>query len=189
MELPDTWVGPAIIAAVIAAMVNVVGFLLSGRRQRQSERRRRREKRVDIQTALKAEIDHYVATLSNDKMNLDEFWKDIVLRMEQDPAYIPFIPAEKNDMVFQSVLQDISILPGPVVEPVTYYYNQVVAISALIEDLRSPDFRNTDPARGPVMTQDQRIAIFTDYIGLKNEALEAGRKVSFALQKSLEKWG
>ncbi len=89
-------------------------------------------------------------------------------------------------MVFQSVLQDISILPAPVIEPVTYYYNQVVAISALIEDLRSPDFRNTDPSRGAVMTQEQRIAIFTDYIGLKNEALDAGRKVSSAIRRSLD---
>ncbi|MEL7279746.1 MAG: hypothetical protein AAFY35_04655 [Pseudomonadota bacterium] len=189
MELPNTWVGPAIIAAVIAALVNVLGLFVSGRRQRQSERRRRREKRVDIQTALKAEIDHYVTALSNDKMNLDEFWKDIVLRMEEDEGYIPFIPAEKNDMIFQSVLQDISILPGSVVEPVTYYYNQVVAISALIQDLRSPAFRNTDPSRGAVMTQGQRIAIFTDYIGLKSEALNAGRKVSQALKESLDKWG
>ncbi|MEO0370698.1 MAG: hypothetical protein AAF231_04500, partial [Pseudomonadota bacterium] len=172
----------------IAAVVTLLALFVSGRREIQLERRRRRKRRVDIQTALKAEIDHYVTTLSNDKMNLDEFWKDIVLRMEHDAGYVPFIPAEKNDMVFQSVLRDISILPGPVVEPVTYYYNQVVAISALIEDLRSPDFRNTDPARGPVMTQDQRIAIFTDYIGLKNEALLAGQKVSRALQDSLDKW-
>ena len=187
--MPIDILSPALISAVIAATVTLLALVVSGRRQIQAERRRRREKRVDIQTALKAEIDHYVAALSNDKMNLDDFWKEIVLRMEKDDGYIPFIPAEKNDMVFQSVLPDISILPSPVIEPVTYYYNQVVAISSLIEDLRSPDFRNTDPARGAVMTQDQRIAIFTDYIGLKSEALLAGRNVSHALKESLDKWG
>ncbi len=77
-------VSPALVSAVIAATVTLLGLFISGRRQVQAERRRRREKRMDIQTALKAEIEHYVTTLSNDKMNLDEFWKDIVLRMEAD---------------------------------------------------------------------------------------------------------
>ena len=119
--MPIDILSPALISAVIAATVTLLALVVSGRRQIQAERRRRREKRVDIQTALKAEIAHYVSALSNDKMNLDDFWKEIVLRMEKDDGYIPFIPAEKNDMVFQSVLPDISILPSPVIEPVTYY--------------------------------------------------------------------
>ncbi|MEQ9260631.1 MAG: hypothetical protein RIG84_16215 [Roseovarius sp.] len=187
MTLPETWIGPAIIAAVIAAMVNMAGLFVPGRRQVETERRLRHRKRVDIQTALRAEIDHYVSALANPEMELDRIWREVVLSMEADENHAPVIPSEKNDTVFQSVLADISILPERVIRPVVTYYNQVAAISAIIDDMRAEGFRNSDRSHGPVMEQGQRIGMYTDYIGMKQIALSMGREASVALEESLKR--
>ncbi|MFK7752926.1 MAG: hypothetical protein AB8B51_10275 [Sedimentitalea sp.] len=173
----EAWIGPAIIAAVIAALINVVGWFVTGQRERASERRRRIERRNDMQTALRAEIQHYVDILSNPQFDLNAIWSEVVGQMERDAGYVPLVPSERNDTVFRVILRDVHILPEPVIQPVVRYYNQVFAIDAMIEDLRAESFHNTD--------QVQRIKMYTDYISLKLEALEQGRDALAALSASL----
>jgi hypothetical protein len=171
----DVWIGPVIVAAGIAGMVNVLGWVVAGRRDRRANEQRRLERQNDISTALFAEIVHYRDALNF--FDLDEQWERVVGEMEGDENYIPFIPSERNDTIFQAIVGEIHILPQPVIQPVTRYYNQVFAIEAIIEDLRSTAFSSEPSAK--------RIAVYTDYISLKKQAVEDGNSAIEALSAHL----
>ncbi|MCE8006208.1 hypothetical protein [Aestuariivita sp.] len=175
--LPQDWIGPAIVAATIAALVTVLGWFVASKREVGRDRRRRRERERDVQTALRAEIQHYVDALSDPEYDPMVVWKDVVALMEADAEYVPMIPSERNDAVFQALIGDISILPEPVIGPVVRYYNQVFAIDALITDLRNDGFR--------ALSQSQRIGLYTDYISLKLEARRMGNEATDGLSRSL----
>ncbi|MEM9550554.1 MAG: hypothetical protein AAGA05_05230 [Pseudomonadota bacterium] len=175
--LQEEWIGPAIIAALIAGVFSLLGWVMAGSRERASERRRRAERRVDVQTALKAEIQHYVDILENPKFDPDKVWEVVVSEMEENEDYVPLIPSERNDTLFRAILPEIHVLPEPVIKPVVRYYNQVFAIEAMIADLRGGGFATAE--------QDQRIKMYTDYISLKLGALDQGREALDALARSL----
>ena len=171
----DAWIGPVIIASAIAAMVTVLGWVVAGRRDRQAEDRRRVEKQDDICTALLAEIVHYVDGL--EYFDLDALWEAIVAEMEEDVTYLPFIPSERNDVIFHAIVANIHILPEAVIMPVARYYNQLFAVDAIIADLRSNDMKSE--------AQDKRISIYTDYISLKKQSVADGLSAIAALQAHL----
>ena len=175
----EAWIGPVIIAAAIAGLVNVLGWFVAHWRDRRADDRRRREKQDDIATALLAEIAHYHDALQF--FDLDEAWEQVTDKMAEDQNYVPFIPSERNDTIFQAILADIHILPEAVIQPVTRYYNQVFAIDAIIADLRSDAFR-AEP-------QSARIALYTDYISLKKQALIDGDSAIAALSTHLSVTG
>lgn len=175
----DAWIGPVIIAAAIAAMVTVVGWFVASKRDRRADDRRRREKQDDIATALMAEIAHYRDALLF--FDLDEVWDTVTAEMLENQDYTPFIPSERNDTIFRAILADIHILPEAVIQPVTRYYNQVFAIDAIIADLRSDGFRQ--------QPHSTRMAIYTDYISLKKQALEDGNSAIDALLAHLSVTG
>ena len=178
METTSPLADPRLSAALVGALVVALGWLVSGARERRRERRRRHERSIDVQTALSAEIQHYVDILNNPEFDLDRAWQDMVALMDDDESYVPMIPSERNDTMFQSILPDVQILPEPVIRPVVRYYNQVFAIEAMIEDLRSEHFRSA------AMPQLQRIQMYTDYISMKKEALKLGQDACLALANS-----
>ena len=169
------WIGPVIIAAAIAAMVNVLGWFVGSWRDRRADDRRRQEKQNDMATALLAEITHYRDALAF--FDLDDVWDRVNAKMAEDASYIPFIPSERNDTIFKAVLSEIHILPEPVIQPITRYYNQVFAIDAIIEDLRSDAIKSAP--------QKLRQAVYTDYISLKKQAYEDGNSAISALAAHL----
>ncbi len=177
--LGEAWIGPAIIAAAISALITVSGWILSGRRELASERRRRAERRADVQNAILAEIQHYVDILSNPDFDLNDTWESVVSDMEDDADYVPLVPSERNDTVFRAILPEIHVLPAQVIQPVVRYYNQVFAIDAMIADLRGNGFAGAH--------QDQRIKMYTDYVSLKIEAREQGQRAVRALNQSLNR--
>ncbi len=170
----DPWLGPAVVAAGIAALVNLLGLIVTGRRLRGQERRRRLEREDDLRIALAAEVAAHVELLR--LFDLDEQWRRIVGRMEAEPDYAPFVPSERNDTVFRALVAEIQVLPEGAIEPVVRYYGQLHAIEAVVGDLRSEVFR--------AMDQAERIAMYTDYIALKKEALARGEAAIDALRPS-----
>lgn len=174
MAVLDDIIDPRVQQAVVAGLFVAVGWIYNGHRNRLRERRRRREKMQDVQTALIAEIDHYVMSLK--LFDLSASWGRIVGAMEDDAKYIPVVPSERNDTVFTALISEIHILPEPVIQPVVGYYNQVFAVDAIIDDLRSGLFREMD--------QVQRIGMYTDYIAMKQEALARGETALRALRIS-----
>lgn len=160
--------------AVVGGLFIALGWVFNGWQNRRRDRRRRLERVQDVQTALMAEIEHYVVTLK--QFDLSATWSRIVSAMEEDNKYIPVVPSERNDSVFSALIADIHVLPEKVIQPVVGYYNQVFAVDAIIDDLRSALFREMD--------QTQRIGMYTDYIALKQEALARGEQALKALRQS-----
>ena len=171
----DVWIGPVIIAAAIAGLVNVLGWFVSSWRDRTAEDRRRQEKQNDICTALLAEIAHYRDGL--EYFDLDSLWEGVVGEMEADETYLPFIPSERNDTIFRAIVSNIHILPEAVIMSVARYYNQIFAVEAIIEDMRSADMKSEG--------QEKRISIYTDYISLKKQSLADGMAAIEALEAHL----
>ena len=171
----DQHIDPRVQAALIAATIVALGWLYNGYQNRARDRRRRLERVQDVQTALLAEIEHYVQTLK--LFDLNTTWSRIVSAMEEDDTYVPVVPSERNDTLFKAVIAEIHVLPEEVIQPVMGYYNQVFAVEAIIEDLRSALFHEMD--------QVQRIGMYTDYIALKKEALVRGEMASAALRHSM----
>ncbi|SHE48758.1 hypothetical protein SAMN05444273_101564 [Litoreibacter ascidiaceicola] len=174
MAVFDNIIDPRVQQAVVGGLFLAVGWVYNGHRNRLRERRRRLEKMQDVQTALIAEIDHYVVTLK--QFDLTATWQRIVGAMEDDDSYTPVVPSERNDTVFSALVAEIHLLPEEVIQPVVGYYNQVFAVDAIIDDLRSDLFREMD--------QVQRIGMYTDYIALKQEALARGERALRALRVS-----
>jgi len=81
--------------AVVGGLFIALGWVFNGWQNRKRDRRRRQERVQDVQTALIAEIDHYVMSLK--LFDLSATWSRIVGAMEDDASYIPVVPSERND--------------------------------------------------------------------------------------------
>lgn len=154
-----------VVSALIGAAVVVLGWLISHRRDRVAERRQRREKVIDIQRALLAEIAAHVHQLEQNR--LEEHKAEMLARMESDPDFLVMVPGETHATVFRALLPDIHLLPGPVVEPVTLYYSQIITVANLAEDIRSERYAAIGPER--------RARMYGHFIDMKIEARRMGR--------------
>ena len=158
------------ISALIGAFVVLVGWLFTFYRESHARQMSRKERIRDVQRALYAEIRAYVAVLKRDQ--LDDYREDMIEKMRGKDGkgrdFIPLIPRERNDMMFRAIVNEIHILPRSSIDPVALYYSQLAAIAALIDDLRSPEFKDMDRAR--------RIQMYSDYIDMKKEALDLGEE-------------
>ncbi len=171
-----------VIAALIGAAVVALGWLINQRRELSGARRRRRERTIDIQTAIRAEIKALVEAPQN--RDLAGSLERGLARFETenpDAPYIPFIPHEKHDTVFQAMLPDIPVLPTETVEPVILYYNQQVAIGMMAQDLRSQTFASLD--------RDRRRNLLKRYMEMKMEAMRMGRIAIEALTDHIDRMG
>ena len=129
-------IDPRVWQAVLAGLFVAIGWIVNGAQNRADARRQRRERRDDVQRAIVAEIKHYLEVLEGEDLNAA--WEAMQPRIAS--GYVPFLPSEDNDMVFQSVLADIHILPKTVIDPVVKYYSQLNAIEAQIADSRLDAF-------------------------------------------------
>jgi ribonuclease HII len=136
-----SWIGPVIIAAAIAGAINVVGWFVTFRNSRRLEQAKREEKIIDVQTALLAEIRSDYASLEHIDVSA------IMVSLEEkfsktENGYLPLIPRDAGNPIFQSVVSDVSILPTNVIDPVVVYYKQQEAIAHFAEDLRGKRFED-----------------------------------------------
>lgn len=171
----DPRVAAALVGAAAAVVMAMVGRIYATFAERQTERRRRREQRLDVQTALSAEIMAHVHQLG--QVDLEAHAERMLARMAQEPGFLPFVPRERHDAVFQAMLERIHLLPSETVEPVTLYYAQVAATAMLAEDLRSDAFRG--------MTPERQATMFRHFMEMKNEALRMGEVARDALRAQI----
>lgn len=162
-----------VLAAVIGAAAVALGWFVSVWREKGAERRVRRQRERDMRAALSAEIGAHVETLA--MFDLEEQWRLVVARMEADPGYVPTVPRERNDLVFRALVEEVIVLSDSAIDAVVRYYVQLSKIEAVVSDLRSTAFRIQ-------MDQPARIMMFTDYIGLKQEAQLLGETALEALE-------
>jgi len=159
------WADPRIWQAVIAGGFVAIGWIVNGWQNRRVERRLRAEKLRDVHRALFAEIGANLATLGS-IAELEDWGQGLIARMNDDPGLVPFIPREKSDRVFSTIVGEINVLPRATIDAIVAYYGQLERIAALAEDMRSPEFSALQVPR--------RIAVYSDYIKMKKQALEFG---------------
>lgn len=149
-----SWIGPAIIAAVISAVVTGFGWVISERQSVRRDAARRRERIGDVQTALLAEIRagrHRIGDLSEMARAVDHAFSERA-------DYRPFVTRPVPTFVLDAILADIHLLPISVIDPVVLHYRQAAAVALFVDDLRSETFEKLDVT--------QKRAMYRDYVDL-----------------------
>ncbi len=158
--LPD--LDPRVSQAMIAGLVIAIGWLTTTIFAELENRRERAEKLRDTHKALYAEI----GTTLDGLLNHEEHVSRILQRMSKEKDYMPFIPREKHDYVYDAVLERLEVLPRQTIDAIVAYYSQVKSVTLFAEDLRSDWV-----ARAP---QETRILMYKDYIQMRIQAFRFG---------------
>ena len=159
-----------LLQAFVAGLFLGLGWMVNGWQNRRADTRRRHERLRDAHRAIYSEIAAYLENLGSEEA-LQDYRASMTERMEDDPAYVPLIPRERNDTIFRALVEEIYILPRVTIDPIVSYYSQLFAIETLIEDMRGKRFPELEPSR--------RIQMYSDYIDLKIQAFHDGH---FALR-------
>jgi hypothetical protein len=170
----SAWITPAIVAALIAGLVNAIGWFVAYGRDRRLDVVKRQEKVRDYMTALRAEIRCHNRQWSEG--DAAQHKADMIRLINTVPSYTPFIPREPSNVVFAAILSEIHILPAEAIEPVVRFYWQTQSIAQLVEDLRGEGFKALDAGR--------KATLYSDYIDLQ---VEAGRLAEGAVS-ALNAW-
>lgn len=184
MRVLDPWVDPQVQAAVLAGLFLAAGWVVNGREQRRAAQALRDERVRDVLRALYSEIRAYVSQLRDD--DIGAYGATIRDRILAEPGFVPVIPTERNDTMFRVVVGEIQILPDATIHSVVLYYSQLVAIEAMIGDLRA-----LDPAR---IAPPRVAAMYGDYLLMKIDAAQLGaaalrdivKEIDFALPPEVE---
>jgi hypothetical protein len=131
------------VGTIVAACVGVLTWYLATRAdrlkemsEREAERLRETEARdqrvLDIVVALHSEI--LAGLLANRRQLTPE---EARYALAQDN---PFATPDDTDFVFDSVKNDITILPAPVIHAVVQYYRAARQTNLITRDLRDPQF-------------------------------------------------
>ncbi|MEM7521858.1 MAG: hypothetical protein AAF307_12575 [Pseudomonadota bacterium] len=158
----DPRVGQAIVAGAFLA----AGWLYNGWKNRQDARRLRAERLRDVHRALYAEIGTTTANMVG-AAALTQEADVLVQRMQEEPDFVPFIPQQHGDHMYDAIVAEIHILPRCTIDPVVAYYSQIKTLGAFAEDMRGPAFAQ--------MGQDRRIIMYRDYIAMKQQLFEFGK--------------
>jgi hypothetical protein len=173
----NTWIGPAIVAAVISSLVTAVGWLVNYRTSLGLEKERRLEKVRDFQIALRAEIRSELHQL--DTENLIDELKVIEGRYAKSKTYAVFVPSLARHVVFESLIREIHLLPESVIDPVILYSRQRQMIDQFASDLRSERYLK--------LSQIRQLEMYRDYVSfmihLKKLATDASGTIEQSLQK------
>ena len=117
---------------VIAVTSALLGVLLSNGFAVWLEARRRAQRAIDMIVALHSEI---LAGVVANRRQLTPEEAHYALKQTS-----PFATPDETDFVFDSVKNDLSIMPAEVIHPVVQYYRVAKQTNLITEDLRDPYF-------------------------------------------------
>jgi hypothetical protein len=149
----DLWVGPAIIAALVSALVSALGWFVTSWQTLRLEARRRAEKVRDFQVALRAEI-------ASDLLNLQvtgdraPMLEAVTAAFANDENYQPFVPQLAENVVFAQIVREIHVLPGDVIASVVAYAGLRQSAEHFIADLRTASKDRLPAKRQLLMMSD-----------------------------------
>ena len=168
------WLGPTLLAATA-----VIGWLYGDWRKREEERRQRRAKLLDIEKALRAEIAAHLHQLRQFDLEEDRRQTCALILTGGDGKgrFVPMLPRQRHDTIFQAMVADIHLLSTHTVRPVTLYYNQIVMIAEMAETIRSVAYADLKAAR--------REAIYSDFVSMRVTALAMGEEAQAALTRDI----
>ena len=171
----EVWIGPAIIAALVSAFVSAAGWFVSSWQAQRLDEWRRDEKVNDVQVALRAEIASDLIIL--EVPDRQEFLEEVSARYRADLTYSPIIPTLSRNVVFESIVKDIPILPGEVIEPVIHYARMRQTLDQFIGDMRAPSF--------PQLAAERQLIMYHDYLEMQGRLEALARDALVALDISL----
>ncbi len=151
--------------AIIAGSVIAGGWLTTAIFAELGRAQARAEKLRDYHKALYAEIGSALVAFADE----EGAGARTLARMRADEGFIPFIPREHNDHVFDAIVGELDALPRQTIDAIVGYYSLVKTISDFAEDLRAPRFRDPD------LDQERRIAMYEDYLSMRAQAFAFGR--------------
>ena len=152
--------------AMIAGLVIAVGWLTTAIFAELAKARSRAERLRDYHKAIYAEIGNTLESL----WDVDEtqvYVDQIVKRMQEEAGYVPFIPREQHDHVYDAVITEIDVLPRQTIDAIVAYYSLIKSVSAMAEDMRGETFRT--------LARDRRLAMYSDYVGMRKQAFVFGK--------------
>jgi hypothetical protein len=149
----ELWIGPAIVAAIVSALVSAAGWFVTAWQAQRLDERRRDEKVHDYQVALRAEI-------ASDLLNLQvtgdraPMLEAVSQAFASDPSYQPFVPQLAENVVFAQVVKEIHVLPGEVIASVVAYARLRQSAEHFVADLRTAGREKVSAARQLIMMSD-----------------------------------
>ena len=152
-----------LLQALIAGGVVALGWIVTGWRNRAEARSLKAERLRDAHKALFAEIRTTLALFAEGGPDVTEV---VIKRMEGDPKFVPFIPKESHDQIYQAMIGQIDVLPRATIDEIVAYYSVINSLSALADDMRGEGFKN--------MEQPRRILLYQDYAATRTRAFRLG---------------
>lgn len=181
----ERFVGP-VIAVLIVVAATMYGWFKTRALDREYEQRRRREKELDMVFAIHAEI------LAGGHTTQEQ-------TTEEEAAYLiengfPFGPSDRTDFVFDSLKNDLSILPQEVIHSVVRYYRKAEQSNLLVDYLQNPLYeKQTSQEKAKYARQileilrDQQKAARTALVDLETFIEMSGAKVPNTVPPSDER--
>lgn len=163
-----TDLGSGMWQALIAGLVIASGWLTTAIFNELGKARGKAERLRDYHKAIYAEIGNALASLYDEGGGV-AYGEATLQRMREDTEFIPFVPREHHDHVFDVVLPEIEVLPRQTIDAIVAYYSLIKSISALADDMRGETFRSAG------MSQARRIAIYQDYLEMRKQAFAYGQ--------------
>lgn len=167
--------------AVIAGTVVATGWLMTFSFRETSELIERNQRGRDLQKALRAEIEDYFEALDDEDSDATiENLRAKFMGAKKDDEKIPvFFPLVSEPVIFNTLSQDIHILPENVINDTIRFYSMLSDIRLFAEDLRSTSFAN--------LSLPSQLLAFEDYIEMRIAgclfAYDAMKKLDFSLDE------
>jgi hypothetical protein len=174
----DGWIESAVIAVVISSLVTVAGWYIALNHERRREAERRQERIWDYQTALLSDIRSTSAQFAH--VDIDRHLADVVSLIQHAPddrPYTPFVPRAPGSIMWNSIAQEVHILPNEVIDPVVLFFSQLETIRLFAEDLRTERFAQLEKHR--------KTAMYSDYIRMWKLASRQAEEAQEALRAAL----
>ncbi len=172
----NAWIGPAILAALIAALVNVAGWFVAFRNDHRLRRMQRAEKVRDFQIALRAEVASELQLLDA-AGPLEEHLATITERYEREPGYSVHVPHMAPSLVFDAILKEIHVLPGSVIGPAVDYERRRRTVEQFATSLRGEAFSS--------LSAERQLEMYADYLGARLKLRRLARAAAEALDRGL----
>ena len=173
----NTWLGPALIAAVISSLVTAVGWLVNYRTSLGLEKERRLEKVRDFQIALRAEIRSELHHLK--EVDFAGNLAKIETRYAKSKDYSVLVTSLVRHVVFDTLVKEIYVLPEAVIDPLILYARQRQIVDQFAADMRIDSFRHTPQA--------QQLEMYRKYLDLMSHMLRLAQEAVAALDSALGK--
>lgn len=170
----NTFLATEIRQALIAGLVVVSGWLATFLMQELNRANDRKALQLDIQLALRAEIQDSYDTFTYRDLDTRAFGRAVENRIleggDGPNSFHPFIARDANQIVFDALKERLHFLPTGVIDEVIQFYCQMADLQAFSGHMMQSDFKELEARR--------RAAAYGHYIQM---TIECERRAQDAL--------